>query len=256
MKIGIFDSGLGGITVFQEILKTVQAEFYYLADNKHAPYGIKEKEEIKQYIFSCVEKLIELGCQIIVIACNTATSVAIETLRKEYPNIFFVGTEPAVKVAVDSGSKKDILVCSTSITAKEEKLNHLIASLNANKKVHIIALDKLVKFAESENCNLLEVEKYLKEKIEPYSNIGYVVLGCTHFPLFKEQFLHIVPSDVKLIDGSKGIAKRLKNYMEENNLSNISAEQKIILCMTKSDSIFENNFIRILGVHPAKKLLL
>ena len=125
MKIGIFDSGLGGITVFREILKQkINAEFYYLADNKNNPYGIKSKKEVIKYIEKNIKYLIDTGCQIIVIACNTATALSINYLRKKYPNIIFIGTEPAVKVAADDRSKTKILITATTITLKEEKLSN------------------------------------------------------------------------------------------------------------------------------------
>ena len=122
MKIGIFDSGLGGITVFKEILnQNIKADFFYLADNKNIPYGIKDKNEVKELIEKNIKYLIDIGCQIIVIACNTATALSINLLRKKYPNIIFIGTEPAVKVAADDKNKTKILVTATSITLKEEK---------------------------------------------------------------------------------------------------------------------------------------
>ena len=149
MKIGFYDSGIGGLTIFKEAIKRINAEYMYLGDNLNAPYGIKEKEEVKKYIFDNVDYLINNGCKIIVIACNTATSLAVKQLRQMYPDICIIGTEPAVKIAVDSKIKERILVCATSITVKEGKLKELIDKLNARNIVDLVALDSLVKFAES-----------------------------------------------------------------------------------------------------------
>ena len=111
MKIGFFDSGLGGITVLNEALKeNIKAEYIYLADNKNTPYGIKDKNEVKKYVFQNIDFLVKNGCKIIVIACNTATALCIKELRKKYQNICFIGTEPAVKVAADDKERKNILL--------------------------------------------------------------------------------------------------------------------------------------------------
>lgn len=263
MKVGFFDSGLGGLTIFKEAIKKVNAKYMYLGDNKNAPYGIKEKEEVKEYIFDNIGFLINSGCDVIVVACNTATSIAINELREKYPNICIIGTEPAVKKAVEECNQKRILVCATSITVKEGKLKELIKKLDVEDIVDVIALDKLVEFAESKSINLLsdknneEVESYLKERLSKYniSNYSHAVLGCTHFPLFKKEFENILGKSINVIDGSIGVVNNLaskieildKNY-KNKNVKNIENIQSVQLIITKESDVFISKFKDITGL--------
>ena len=248
MKIGIFDSGLGGITVFKEILnQNIKAEFYYLADNKNIPYGIKDKSEVKELIEKNIKYLIDIGCQIIVIACNTATALSINLLRKKYPNIIFIGTEPAVKVAADDKNKTKILVTATSITLKEEKLSNLISNLKIEDEVELLPLDKLVIFAEK-NERKDRVKEYIKKELSRFdlNSFSHIVLGCTHFPIFKKEFETIAPNS-KIIDGSIGIANNLKEKInkecERDNNTTIS------LILTNEDDDFVDNYTRLIEYH-------
>lgn len=190
MKIGFFDSGLGGMTVLKEALKqNINAEIIYLADNKNTPYGVKDKNQVKEYIYNNIMYLVDMGCDIVVVACNTATALCIKDLRKNFSNVCFVGTEPAVKIAADDNNKKRILVTATTITLKEEKLKNLITNLNITDKADLLPLDRLVTFAES-GSNKEIVEEYLKETLKKYdfTEYSHIILGCTHFPLFKDVF--------------------------------------------------------------------
>ena len=245
MKIGIFDSGLGGITIFREIIKqNIKADFYYLADNLNSPYGIKDKVEVKKYIEKNIKYLIEIGCEIIVIACNTATAISIKYLREKYPSVMFIGTEPAVKLAADDKDISKILVTATSITLQEEKLKNLISNLNILDKVELLPLDKLVTFAEK-NIDKTKVQEYIKNELLKYNLTQYshIVLGCTHFPLFRTEFETIAPN-IKIVDGSKGVVKNLKRKMKELNIS--ENKLSISLIYTKDDVKFVDNYMRLL----------
>lgn len=244
MKIGFFDSGLGGITVFNEALsQNINADFVYLADNKNTPYGIKDKSEVKKYIIKNVEYLINNNCDVIVIACNTATALCIKSLRKKFNNVCFIGTEPAVKVAADDKTKKKILVTATTITLKEEKLKNLITDLHITDKVDLLPLDRLVEYAEK-NSSKEEVKYFLKEKLQKYdlTKYSHIVLGCTHFPLFTDVFKEVV-QDVNVIDGSNGIINNLKSKID--NLKLKESKQNLTLVLTKKDDNFVNNFNRL-----------
>lgn len=248
MKIGFFDSGLGGLTVFNEAIKKLQPyEYIYMADNKNAPYGVKDKDIVRGYIFNCIEELIKLECDIIVVACNTATSVAIDDIRKKYSNKIIIGTEPAIKVAAKENNEKRILLCATSITINEQKLLNLIKRLEIDDKVDLIALDKLVKFVESENTDFNEVDEYLKEKFENINtqNYSHVVLGCTHFPLLKENIKRFFTESTKIVDGSIGIVNNLKNKIMSFGENSSLDRTRITLVLTKESDIFVNNFKKI-----------
>lgn len=222
MKIGFFDSGIGGITVLHDTLKILPKEDYiYYADTVNVPYGPKPKEEVKKYIFHAVEFLISQNVKAIVIACNTATSVAIIDLRAKY-SIPIIGMEPAVKPAIENNIQinKRVLVTATALTLKEEKLKNLISRLDNEHVVDLLPLPGLVQFAEELEFNEEIVLPYLKEQLQTYDLNDYetIVLGCTHFSYFKNMFQKLFPSQVNIIDGNIGTAKNLKRALKRMNL--------------------------------------
>ena len=218
--IGVFDSGIGGLTVLKKIIEVLPYEKYiYYADKKNVPYGTKPKEEVKRYIKEAVEFLINKGVKTIVIACNTATSIAIEELRNKY-TIPIIGIEPAAKPAVESRGEKRVLIMATPTTIKEEKLKYLIEKIDATEYVDLVAMPKLVEFAENGDFKSSSVKEYIQEELKEFDlrNYSALVLGCTHFPFFKEILSQVFPKDIQIIDGSIGVANRLKNILEENDL--------------------------------------
>lgn len=250
MKIAFFDSGIGGLTIFKEAFKDIKADYIYFADNLNTPYGIKSKEYVKQIVVGNIRKIVECGADIIVIACNTATSVAINDLRGEFIDKCIIGTEPAVKVAVDEKlNNKKILISATTLTTKEEKLEKLIDKLNVKNRICFIPLDKLVEFAEKLEFKSNNVIKYLQNKFVDvdFSEYSHLVLGCTHFPFFKEAFRKIVPENIEIIDSSHGVIKNVKNSIRklgliEDNKSNVT------LILTKEDNNFIQKFSIITGI--------
>lgn len=224
MKIGFFDSGIGGITVLHDTLKVLPNEDYiYYADTLNVPYGPKPKDEVRKYILKAVDFINQQGVKAIVIACNTATSVAIEEVREKY-SIPIIGMEPAVKPAIEEirNIDKRVLVTATELTLKEGKLHNLIAKLDNENVVDLLPLPGLVQFSEKLEFNHEIVLPYLKEQLFKYdlNNYGTIVLGCTHFSYFKDMFRKLVPSHVKVIDGNMGTANNLKRILEELNYVN------------------------------------
>ena len=218
--IGVFDSGIGGLTVLKKIIEILPNEKYiYYADTDNVPYGTKPKEEVKEYINKAVQFLISKEVKAIVVACNTATSIAVKELRQKHI-IPIIGIEPAAKPAVENRGNKKVLIMATPTTIKEEKLKYLLERLNAEAYVDLIAMPKLVEYAENKEFESDNVKQYIQEQLKGYSLEDYsaLVLGCTHFPLFKDILLKIFPKDTQIIDGSKGVANRLKNVLEENEL--------------------------------------
>ncbi len=216
MKIGFFDSGIGGLTVLAQALKRFpQYDYVYYADTMHAPYGKKPKEEVRGYIAEAVEFLVSQQVDAIVIACNTATSVAVSDLRASY-DIPIIGIEPAVKPAIElEHDRQRVLVTATPLTIKEEKLHQLIERLGATEHVDLVALPELVKFAERYDFSDETVLPYLEKALVNYEKSAYkaVVLGCTQFPLFKPQYQTIFCSNVALIDGSDGKINQLQKIL-------------------------------------------
>lgn len=227
MKIGFFDSGIGGLTVLSEALKRLpQHEYLYYADTDHAPYGPKPKDEVRQYVFEAIEFLVNKGAEVIVIACNTATSIAINELRAKY-TLPIIGMEPAVKPAIEltKGTGKRVLVTATPLTLKEEKLQCLINKLDQDHVTDLLPLPDLVRFAERFDFSDETVIPYLRAQLASYEVDAYgaIVLGCTHFPLFSSHFKKIFPSDIQLIDGSVGTVSHLESIIDADNVSNLKS---------------------------------
>ncbi|HYF81579.1 MAG TPA: glutamate racemase [Clostridia bacterium] len=221
MSIGVFDSGIGGLTVLKEAIKMLPHENYlYYADTKNVPYGTKPKEEVRGYIFDAVDFFAGKGVEALVVACNTATSIAINDLRKRY-SFPIIGMEPAVKPAVEKVDDRRVLVLATPITVREKKLHDLVERLDSEDIVDLHALPGLVEFAEKFVFDEETVIPYLLDEFSRYDlrEYGAVVLGCTHFVFFRKHFEMILPEGVDIIDGNMGTVNRLKNLLENRGLS-------------------------------------
>ena len=223
MTIGFFDSGIGGLTVLYEALKVLPYENYiYYADTLNVPYGTKQKNEVKKYIFDAAAFMASQGVKAMVIACNTATSVAIKDLRRKY-DFPIIGMEPAVKPAVErnGNSHKRVLVLATQLTLKEEKFKNLVSKVDNEHIVDFLPFPELVEFAEKLEFHEQVVLPCLKDKLAALdmSLYGTIVLGCTHFPFFKDVFRQLFSENIEIIDGSVGTVKHLKRILEERHCS-------------------------------------
>lgn len=216
MSIGFFDSGIGGISVLYEALKLMPDEDYiYYADTKNVPYGTKPKEKVREFVLEAGRFMKSKGVKALVVACNTATSIAIDDLRSEleFP---IIGMEPAVKPAVEScNGDRRVLVTATPLTIREEKLKNLIERLDSENIVDLMPLPGLVEFAERLEFSKDVVEPYLKEQLKEFhsTSVSTVVLGCTHFSLFRDSFQSLYP-EAHIIDGSHGTVANLKRILE------------------------------------------
>lgn len=219
-SIGFLDSGFGGITVLSEALRQLPHENYiYYADVEHVPYGTKTKEEVHGYVFQAVDFLVKQGIKALVVACNTATSIAVRDLRGVY-SFPIVGMEPAVKPAVENGNGKRVLVLATPLTLREEKFHNLVQRVDHEHVVDYLAFPELVDLAEKMVFEREEIIPVIREKLSGYNLEKYktFVLGCTHFPIYKRIFKEILPSYIDVIDGSTGTVKYLKSLLEEKNI--------------------------------------
>lgn len=221
-QIGIFDSGIGGKTTLNEIIKLLPNENYiYYSDSKNNPYGEKTDEELFEIVCNIVDYFISVNTKMIVIACNTATTRCISYLRNKYKDVLFVGTEPAIKVACDN-NYKNTLVLATPLTVQSSRLNSLInENIKENENIILVSCSGLANAIETndeEKINLLLhsfLDKYVND------NIDAIVLGCTHYPLIKDKIQSMFQNSV-LIDGNIGVARRVKQLLIENNLLNDS----------------------------------
>ena len=179
---------------------------------KNVPYGQKSRDEILKFSFDAVKFLVKNGVEAVVIACNTATSVAIKELRANL-SVPIIGMEPAVKKAHDLSHDDALktLVIATPVTVNGAKLKELITNLNAKDKTELLALPRLVNFAEKAEFESENVKSYLKEELAKFdlSKFDFLVLGCTHFNYFKDSLREILPPNVSIIDGNEGTIKRL-----------------------------------------------
>lgn len=248
-SIGIFDSGIGGTSIFKEIHALLPNEnFIYLADSKNAPYGNKSKDEILQLSIKNTEYLLSKGCKIIVVACNTATTNAIAYLRNNY-KIPFIGIEPAIKPAALNTQSKTVGILATKGTLSSE-LFHKTTDLYANNiKIieqigeGIVPLIEAGELTSNKMKSLLE--NYLKPMIK--QNMDYLVLGCTHYPYLIPMLKELLPDNVKIIDSGLAVAKQTQAVLLKQDLLNDSnIEPKIHLYsngdISVLDAILNNEF--------------
>ncbi len=216
MKIGIFDSGIGGISVLHEAYHHIaDADYLFYADTEHVPYGSRTNAEILSYAKEITAFLLDRGAEAILIACNTATSVAAAELRRTL-SVPIIAMEPAVKPAVlQNPQGKRVLVMATPVTIREDKLHTLLERVDLEHVADLLAMPRLVEFAERECFDGPEVEAYLAEQFAGKDMAQYsaIVLGCTHFNYFKPGYRKFVPEDTKLIDGNLGTVRRLMSLM-------------------------------------------
>ena len=217
--IGFLDSGIGGLTVLYEAQKRYpDAQYLYYADTDHVPYGTKSRDEIRRYAMDAVSFLVDKGADLLVIACNTATSMAIEELRMRFP-LPIIGMEPAVRPAILQYPGVKILVCATPATIHGEKLHHLLVTEHADPATTVLVpTPRLVAFAEDGVFAPELVVPYLREVIPP-DTYAACVLGCTHFTLFRDSFTICLGSDTACIDGNTGTVNRMCAVLAENGFA-------------------------------------
>jgi glutamate racemase len=222
MRIVFFDSGVGGLTVLREASRRLPSECYlYYADTLNVPYGTHSKEEVYGFVADCIEDILRSHeVSAIIIACNTATSVAVDGLRKRY-SFPIIGMEPAVKPALQSvrESGRRVLVTATPLTLKEDKFRRLLGKLEAPSQVDTLGLPGLVRFAEEGTFGGPEVLAYLREQLAPFEleRYGAIVLGCTHFVFFQEAIRELLPPHVLVMDGNAGTVNQMVRVLELEN---------------------------------------
>lgn len=209
--IGVFDSGIGGVTVLRELKKIMPNENYiYYSDSINNPYGDKSNEEIISLSDKVVEYLIDQGCKIIVIACNTASAISKEYLRNKY-SIPIIAIEPAYKSVPDN---EKTLVMATNATINSDKFKKLFNTYD-NHNTILLSCSGLADLIEEHDKD--KIINYLENKIGEYKGVKNVVLGCTHYPLIKDEISEVL-GEVNFYDGSYGVAKHTKDILEKENM--------------------------------------
>ncbi|MDZ7818166.1 MAG: glutamate racemase [Aliarcobacter sp.] len=256
MKIGVFDSGLGGLTVLSSIQKIFKgAELFYIADTAYAPYGEKTSEEILNRCDNITTYLLEnYGIEALIVACNTATSAAIKHLREKFPFLIVIGTEPGIKPAILNTKTLNIGVLATPRTLKGDKYQLLVNELSAIKEVKLYeqACIGLVEQIEKGEIDTKETFEMLEKWLNPMKNenVDTIVLGCTHYPLVDDIIKRIMGNDITLIETGDAIANRLKILSEQKGHIN-EGPLKINVCHTglinryMIDKILDNKNIEV-----------
>lgn len=245
--IGIFDSGIGGTSIWKEIHHLLPNEkTIYLADSKNAPYGQKSKEEIIALSMKNTELLLKMNCKLIVVACNTATTNAIEELREKY-DVPFIGIEPAIKPAASHSKTQIIGILATQGTLNSALFNKTTEKYQNTKIIEQVG-HGLVQLIENGGINSPEMTQLLHSYLTPMieANIDYLVLGCSHYPYLIPQIKKILPEHIHIIDSGEAVAKQTQKILKEK-IGFTSAKNNEPIFYTNTDSkvlseILENKY--------------
>lgn len=223
--IGVFDSGVGGISVLRELINVMPNEDYiYLGDSKNAPYGTKSLEQVRELSFHNARTLLEQGAKGFVVACNTATSAAVRLMRGMYPELPIVGIEPALKPAALQKEHPHVLVMATPMTVQQEKFRQLMARYEDRAQIYPLPCPGLMEFVEAGDLESGRLYDFLRELLAPYltKQLDSVVLGCTHYPFARKMIQQIVGENVTIFDGGAGTAREMRRRLAAAGLLNPS----------------------------------
>ncbi len=224
LPVAVMDSGVGGLCVLHEIRRVLPCEeLLYFGDSAYAPYGERDPEELRAHILNEAERLLGES-KALVLACNTATALAAEELRRRHEGVPIVGMEPALKPALGVCEDPRVLVLATPLTLREEKFAQLAEKYGKSATVLPVPAPEIVKMVEAGAENAPELDAYLQELLAPYRTPvpDAVVLGCTHFPFVKEHILRALGKEVPIFDGVRGTARQLYRLLAEGELCNRS----------------------------------
>lgn len=217
--IAVIDSGVGGISVLRELVRLMPNErFLYYGDSANAPYGSKSTQTVRKLTEETVQMLMGRGIKALVVACNTATAAAIETLRHTYPDFIIIGIEPALKPAVQAFPEGHVGLMATDVTLREEKLKKLIARY-PHPSLSLIPAPGLVELVEAGKADSPEMDELLQSILAPYmGKLDALVLGCTHYPFATASLRRVLGEKTVLMDGGAGTARETRRRLEKAGL--------------------------------------
>lgn len=246
--IGIYDSGFGGLSVWRELYRALPNEsLVYLGDGKNCPYGSQSADRILHYACQSVERLLAKGCKMIVVACNTATAVAIKHLREKYPAVPFVGLEPAVKPACLTTKSGVVGVVATERSLQGEKFLNTLARYGEGVEVIKVVGRGFVEAVESNSEFEPQTELLVKQTIEPIIAAGadVIVLGCTHYPFLREVIDKVIGDRVvRVIDSGEAVEKRVESLLDEFDMRANSDNEAQYEFLTFADEAYAERLRR------------
>lgn len=241
--IGFFDSGVGGLSVLKYALKIMPEENYiYFGDSLNAPYGTKTKEQVYELTESAVKSLLNKNVKAIVVACNTATSIAVDELRKTI-DVPIISMEPAIKPALEKTTGK-VLLLATNVTLSSDRVNKLIEKYDMENRVIKVPCHELAKKIEEAVFKNNNIDGYINEILTPFKeeNVTAVVLGCTHYPFVKDKIINVLNKNVVVFDGIDGTITHLKEILINNDIKNLNKSDGTV---TLESSLKEKNTIEL-----------
>ena len=247
--IGVFDSGVGGLSVWREVAVQLPDESsVYLADQGHIPYGPRPMQEIRAFSEAIVRFLLGQGCNIIVVACNAASAAALAHLRARFTDVPFVGMEPAVKPAVQTTRTGHVGVMATPATFQGELFASVVERFASGVQLVKQVCPGLVEQVEAGRLDTPDTEAMLREYLAPMMEAGVdtIVLGCTHYPFLAPAIQRIVGPGVSIIDPSPAIARQVGRVMELRGLLSASCEADHVFC-TSGDEVAFTETVRQLA---------
>ena len=217
--IAVIDSGVGGISVLRELVRVMPGErFLYFGDSANAPYGSRSPEEVRKLAVAVVEKLMARGIKALVVACNTATAVAIDYLRETYPQFIIIGIEPALKPAVSQFPQGALGIMATPVTLRGEKLKRLLQNY-PHPNIHLIPAPGMVELVEAGLADTPQMDAFLTPVLSPFAGkLDGLVLGCTHYPFAIPAIRRVIGDNTVLFDGGAGTARHTRRRLEEAGL--------------------------------------
>lgn len=256
--IGVFDSGVGGLSILIEIRKTLPAEdLLYLADTSHCPYGVKPLEEIRERVLAVSEYLMALGAKAIVVACNSASVAGLDHVREVHPEIPIVGVEPAVKPAHDRTRSGKIGVLATDMTLSGERFSLLVEKYGTGIEVYTQPAPGLVELVEAGKLDGAETEQVLKKYLTPLFEKGVdtLVLGCTHYPFLKPVIARIAGPDIEILDTGAAVARQTAKVITQKQLAKEGLGPGRTVFYTSGDPREVSEVIRLLWIEPVGTVL-
>lgn len=227
--VGVFDSGLGGISVLRELKKVIPEEdFIFYGDSKNAPYGVRSDEEVYQLSLHVFNELIDRGAKAVVVACNTATSVAVRKLRAERPDVPVIGMEPAIKPAAEQNPGGLVVVMATPVTLRREKFARLVHRFDQMADIVPLPSPEIVRYVENGQLRDEGLRGYIRglfDSLGDERKVDAVVLGCTHFPFVSDLIRETAGPQARMYDGNRGTAEELLRRLKERDLLSGPKEQ-------------------------------